>query len=383
MEKEQNKEFLDETMVKSLNALDKLLETYSKEEFKEEMKKYENTEYLNYSINLRGYFHPLSKGRILCYYDGPKEFYDSDNNIFCHWIKNTNKKELWFIVFSPDKKLIDKYFTNTISPKEIITSSQANTYIGMFDYDSIMFKLEIVQHNPITQTQFKYLENILSTDEARLGYVIPKLENEKVILDIKDDKFVFVNFFASNIDDSKEERKRVESLECELDREYDKYDLNSMSGRISRTHFAAQKNILYVQLGNTTTNIYKIDDDIIGVDYQLDELLSNHKDGNIEENIKIFKENMDIDDDTEMDDEYKEIIDLYRSFANKKIQYFGNICNEMWRIMGAEPRTIEKHSLKEDHYNSPVEVDIIPGKYELKCDNNRESSLYFHLLKID
>ncbi len=68
----------------------------------------------------------------------------------------------------------------------------------------------------------------------------------------------FVNFFTSaNLTDENEneELSRVDALECEIDKEYTLFDLNSFDGVQRRMEYAAKNGILFAQLGNTTPYI--------------------------------------------------------------------------------------------------------------------------------
>ncbi len=106
--------------------------------------------------------------------------------------------------------------------------------------------------------------------------------------------------------------------------------------------------------------------------------------------IEDFKDDIGYNDDEFKDEEWyqdwkkgiEETIAFFLEMKDKNKKYFGNICNEMWRIMAAEPETILKYELQEDGFNSPVSVEIENGDYIFESNYDGASPIFFSLKKI-
>jgi len=210
-------------------------------------------------------------------------------------------------------------------------------------------------------------------------------------------ELVFVNFFKSANETEEnyfQERDRTDALESDVDDGSNKYYINTIEGIKNRMIFAAEKGILYAQLGNTTTYIFSIDGVIYGLNSSLKGMLEVYKKTSIDVNtiVETYKKEVEYDClDTGKEsnkqwykDRKKEIeqtIDSFIEFKNRDIKYLGNISNEMWRIMAAEPDTMKKYELVGDHYNDLVKIEIEPGDYTFTSDYFENKSIYFVLKK--
>lgn len=206
-------------------------------------------------------------------------------------------------------------------------------------------------------------------------------------LKINGDKLLFCNFFKSKIEN---DRDRVDALECELSEEYSTYSLNSIKGQQNRCEYSAKNGLLNIQLGNTYTELYYVNNIIYGVCGSVSEIFTEADSVGIEEACQIYTDNLlrggnDCSDEPWYSD-WKKGIELTVTFAKehyKKLTYCGSISNEMWRIMSAEPYTIEQHNLTFDHYHDGfVEVPVTPGDWEITNLYDESSPIYFTLQKI-
>lgn len=195
----------------------------------------------------------------------------------------------------------------------------------------------------------------------------------------------FCNFFK----DKDGDRNKVDMLECELDLEYSKYSLNSFEGIQNRMNYAASNGIIYAQLGNTTTYLYvnKNASTIYGLDSSINEIFEESKNVGLEQACEDFLDSVGYYDSEYTDREWypswKKGIEEFIEFAkthHNKLNYYGCICNEMWRIMAAEPETIIKNNLINDFYNDFVDVPAKPGIWELETDYSDNNPVYFKMI---
>lgn len=202
-------------------------------------------------------------------------------------------------------------------------------------------------------------------------------------ISINENILCFCNFFKSKDETIK---GLVESLECELDEEYSLYSLNRLEGQQNRMNYSANNGLVNVQLRNTSTYIFTdLEGTIYGVDYSTKEIINEAGTIGIDKAVMKFKEDIEYDSDNYCDESWynswKKGIDDTIKFTEQhfnKLVYHGSICNEMWRIMAAEPETIEKHNLTFDHYHDEfVEVPIKPGIWEITSLYNGDNPIYF------
>ena len=205
----------------------------------------------------------------------------------------------------------------------------------------------------------------------------------KTTISIKGNKLNFCNFFLSKDESVK---GLVESLECELDEEYSLYSLNRLEGRQNRMNYSANNGLVNVQLGNTSTYIFTdLEGTIYGVDHTTKGIINEANTIGIDKAIVEFKKDIEYNSEEYNDESWynswKKGIDDTISFCKdnyNKLTYHGDICNEMWRIMAAEPETIEKHDLTFDHFHDAfVAVPIKPGIWEITSLYNGDSPVYF------
>jgi hypothetical protein len=212
-------------------------------------------------------------------------------------------------------------------------------------------------------------------------------------LKINGNQIQFVNYFESkkqNMTDEEKEKEesRIDSLECELDKEYTKYYLNNTLGVQNRMDYAA-KNGIFFSCGFETTYIYKINDDIYGFDVLINDLFNSYeKTKDINLTLKNIEEEIgfNVDDKENTKKWYLEWkksryegFDFFKNLIieNKSYQYCGMIDCEMSRIMGAEPETINLHQLQNDRFNNFVNVELKPGEYTLESDLKEEAYIRF------
>lgn len=200
---------------------------------------------------------------------------------------------------------------------------------------------------------------------------------------IKGTQLNFCNFFLSKDETNK---GLVESLECNIDEEYTTYSLNSLKGQQSRMTYSANNGLVNIQLGNTSTYIFTdLEGTIYGVDSSTKTIINEASNIGIDKAIMKFKEDIEYDCEEynaeSWYNSWKKGIDDTISFCKKiynKLTYHGYICNEMWRIMAAEPETIEKHDLTFDHFHDAfVEVPVKPGIWEITSSYDGDNPIYF------
>jgi hypothetical protein len=205
----------------------------------------------------------------------------------------------------------------------------------------------------------------------------------KANITIKGTQLNFCNFFLSK-DASVE--GLVESLECDTAEAYTTYSLNSLKGQQNRMTYSANNGLVNIQLGNTSTYIFTdLEGTIYGVDHSTSQIIKESNLISIEKAIMKFKEDVKYDSEEynaeSWYNSWKKGIDDTISFCKKyynKLTYHGYICNEMWRIMAAEPETIEKYNLIFDHYHDEfVEVPIKPGIWEITSSYDGDNPIYF------
>lgn len=202
-------------------------------------------------------------------------------------------------------------------------------------------------------------------------------------ININENILYFCNFFKSKDETNK---GLVEELECDISEEYTTYDLNRTQGCQNRMIYSANNGLVNIQLGNTSTYIFTdLEGTIYGVDSSTKSIIDEASTIGLDKAIIEFKEDVGYND-TEYNDEswynsWKKGIDDTIKFSEQyfnKLVYHGSICNEMWRIMAAEPETIEKHNLTFDHYHDEfVEVPIFPGIWEITSSYDRDNPIYF------
>ncbi len=205
----------------------------------------------------------------------------------------------------------------------------------------------------------------------------------KTTISIKGNELNFCNFFLSKDESVK---GLVESLECELDEEYSLYSLNRLEGQQNRMNYSANNGLVNVQLGNTSTYIFTdLEGTIYGVDHSTKEIINEANTIGIDKAVIKFKKDIAYNSEEYNTESWynswKKGIDDTIEFAEQyfeKLLYHGSICNEMWRIMAAEPETIEKFNLTFDHYHDEfVEVPIKPGIWEITSLYNGDNPIYF------
>jgi hypothetical protein len=205
----------------------------------------------------------------------------------------------------------------------------------------------------------------------------------KTTISINGNKLNFCNFFLSK---DKNIKGLVETLECELNEEYTKYSLNSIEGQQNRMKYSANNCIVNIQLGNTGTYIFTdLEGTIYGVDHSTKTIIDDANTIGIDKTVIKFKKDIEYGSDEYITEDWyndwKKGIDDTIGFCEKnydKLTYHGDISNEMWRIMAAEPETIEKHDLTFDHYhNAFVEVPVKPGIWEITSLYNGDNPVYF------
>ena len=193
----------------------------------------------------------------------------------------------------------------------------------------------------------------------------------------------FCNFFKSKDETNK---GLVEELECNISEEYSTYDLNRLQGQLNRMAYSANNGLVNIQLGNTSTYIFTdLEGTIYGVDHSTKEIINEANTIGIDKAIIKFKKDIEYDSNEnnaeDWYDSWKKGIDDTIEFAERyfdKLLYHGDICNEMWRIMAAEPETIVKHNLTFDHYHDKfVEVPIFPGIWEITSSYDGDNPIYF------
>lgn len=202
-------------------------------------------------------------------------------------------------------------------------------------------------------------------------------------ISIKGNKLNFCNFFLSKDETIK---GLVEELECDISEEYTTYDLNRTQGWQNRMTYSANNGLVNIQLGNTSTYIFTdLEGTIYGVDYSTKTVIDEASTNGLDKAIIEFKEDVGYNNDEciaeDWYDSWKKGVDDTIKFSEQyfnKLTYHGSICNEMWRIMAAEPETIEKHNLTFDHYHDEfVEVPIIPGIWEITSSYDGDNPVYF------
>ena len=210
----------------------------------------------------------------------------------------------------------------------------------------------------------------------------------KTTISIKGNKLNFCNFFLSKDESVK---GLVESLECELDEEYSLYSLNRLEGQQNRMNYSANNGLVNIQLGNTSTYIFTdLEGTIYGVDHSTKEIINEANTIGIDKAIIEFTEEVGYNNDKynaeDWHNSWKKGIDDTIRFCKdnfNKLTYHGSICNEMWRIMAAEPETIEKYNLIFDHFHDAfVEVPIIPGIWEITSLYDGNSPIHFTIKQI-
>lgn len=209
------------------------------------------------------------------------------------------------------------------------------------------------------------------------------MDNMQTTISINGNILCFCNFFKSKDETIK---GLVEELECNISEEYSTYDLNRLQGQLNRMVYSANNGLVNIQLGNTSTYIFTdLEGTIYGVDHSTKEIINEANTIGIDKAVIKFKKDIEYDSDEnnaeDWYDSWKKGIDDTIKFVEQyfdKLLYHGDICNEMWRIMAAEPETIEKHNLTFDHYHDEfVEVPIIPGIWEITSSYDGDNPVYF------
>ena len=198
----------------------------------------------------------------------------------------------------------------------------------------------------------------------------------------------FCNFFKNKDEIIK---GLVEELECNLDEEYTTYSLNRLEGQQNRMNYSANNGIVNIQLGNTSTYIFTdLEGTIYGVDSSTKTIINEASTIGIDKAIIEFKEFNEYDGEEYLAESWynswKKGIDDTIKFSERhfnKLVYHGSVCNEMWRIMAAEPETIEKCNLTFDHYHDEfVEVPIKQGVWEITSSYDGDNPVYFTIKQI-
>ena len=202
----------------------------------------------------------------------------------------------------------------------------------------------------------------------------------KTTITIKGNIFKFCNFFA----DVNGDRDRPFSYECEEDKEYTEYSLNTFEGQQKRMEYSAKNRLLNIQLGNTSTVLFGNNEEIFGLHPSIFDIFENADEVGIDKSCEFFKDEIDYDNDEFIDEKWfkpwKEGIDETIIFAKEyygKLTHYGEVSNEMWRIMGAEPEVIAEYNLKNDRFNDFVDVPIQPGTWEIISTYDGNNPIYF------
>jgi hypothetical protein len=139
-----------------------------------------------------------------------------------------------------------------------------------------------------------------------------------------DSNLVFRNFFLTQDNDY---FKKTDS------------SISQIKGIKKLADLYAEENILYGQTGNMSIYIYQKDDNLV--------LLNSDIHSDFE--------------DYDLSDIESEQIHFYKDW-----DYKGSISCEVWRYMASSRSNLEKLNLKEDPYDSEVEVSLTSGKYTMK-----------------